>query len=95
MGYLSKNPISQIKKPSAKRREQFIKLEDWVRIRDSYLVRVRPRGPATPTVADPPGQQFGPGVDPEVQEDVLRVLVDDVPADPQLGGDLLVRVTFE
>jgi integrase len=35
-GHLDNNPLRKLKKPMPKRREQFIKPEDWVSIRDSY-----------------------------------------------------------
>jgi integrase/recombinase XerC len=36
LGYLPSNPIRKLAKPAAKRRERFITLDDWNRIRKSY-----------------------------------------------------------
>lgn len=35
-GHLDRNPLKTLKKPMAKRREKFIRPEDWDKIRDSY-----------------------------------------------------------
>ncbi|AMV24245.1 Tyrosine recombinase XerC [Gemmata sp. SH-PL17] len=36
LGHIEINPVRKIKKPAARRREEFVTPEDWVRIRDSY-----------------------------------------------------------
>jgi integrase len=37
-GHLESNPLRKLKKPMAKRREEYVKPEDWTLIRDSYKV---------------------------------------------------------